>query len=366
MDVKVLNEWFETTHIIDSYESLVWTERFYECGDFELRMAMNSELLDIFKIGNYLELDESKCTMIIEKILIESDAEEGNTITISGRSFESVLDRRIVWGFKNVDTDMLHLMEELFDENIVQPSDDSRVIPSLFYDKRPWDTRLLDIEVEKQITGESMYDLISSLCQQHSIGFEIVRDKYSGVFDFKCFYGVDRSYGSTEAEPVVFSPEFDNLENSNYLTDSKPYKTATLIGGEGEGSEQRFYGITDGSEGLERREIYTDAHSVSSEDDGRTLTDEEYNALLMEEGIRNLVDNCNIETAFDGEADIDIREVYGHSLNIGDIVEIADAYGNHTKVRIVEVIFSDEASGFRVYPSFKSIDSEREEYQPTD
>lgn len=38
--------------------------------------------------------------MIVEKIQITSDTEDGNHVTVTGRSLESILDRRIVWGQK--------------------------------------------------------------------------------------------------------------------------------------------------------------------------------------------------------------------------------------------------------------------------
>lgn len=36
MDLYVLNKNLETTGVIDAYESLIWTPRYYTYGDFEL------------------------------------------------------------------------------------------------------------------------------------------------------------------------------------------------------------------------------------------------------------------------------------------------------------------------------------------
>ncbi len=45
---------FETTYLIDSYISAIWTDRYNEAGDFELYLAASKELRDQLKKGYYL------------------------------------------------------------------------------------------------------------------------------------------------------------------------------------------------------------------------------------------------------------------------------------------------------------------------
>ena len=59
---------------------------------------MREGLLDYIKQDYYLQSKESEHVMIVEKIQITSDTEDGNHVTVTGRSLESILDRRIVWG----------------------------------------------------------------------------------------------------------------------------------------------------------------------------------------------------------------------------------------------------------------------------
>lgn len=44
MEIYILDEGFYETDVIDSYESLIWTERFDSLGDFELVMHPNEDL----------------------------------------------------------------------------------------------------------------------------------------------------------------------------------------------------------------------------------------------------------------------------------------------------------------------------------
>ena len=102
MDLLVLNTSLDTVSIFDVYESFIWTDRYYEYGDFELFTSMTDTILNYIRQDYYLQNRESEHVMIIEKIRITSDTEDGNHVTVTGRSLESILVRRIVWGQKTI------------------------------------------------------------------------------------------------------------------------------------------------------------------------------------------------------------------------------------------------------------------------
>ena len=92
MDILVLNTKFESVAILDRFESLIWTDRFMECGDFEIYTAMDSKLLQYMKQDYYLYSADSEHMMIIEQLRVETDSEDGNHLKILGRSLESIID----------------------------------------------------------------------------------------------------------------------------------------------------------------------------------------------------------------------------------------------------------------------------------
>ena len=49
MDVTILNTNLDAVSIVDTYESFIWTDRYYAYGDFELYEAMREGLLDYIK-----------------------------------------------------------------------------------------------------------------------------------------------------------------------------------------------------------------------------------------------------------------------------------------------------------------------------
>ena len=55
MDLLVLNKSLDVIAIVDVYESIIWTERYYEYGDFELYTAMTQDLLNYIKTDNYIQ-----------------------------------------------------------------------------------------------------------------------------------------------------------------------------------------------------------------------------------------------------------------------------------------------------------------------
>lgn len=97
MELIVLDTSLKMLSVLDTFESLIWTERYSAYGDFEVYTSINDSVLEILKDDYYLWLKESDQTMIVEDRKIESDAENGNHFTVTGRSLESILERRIIW-----------------------------------------------------------------------------------------------------------------------------------------------------------------------------------------------------------------------------------------------------------------------------
>lgn len=264
MDLMVLDRDLNAIAVVDTYNSLIWTDRYQEYGDFELYMPMSIEVLSYIQKDNYLWNKESEHLMIIEQLLIESDVEDGAKITVTGRSLESILDRRVVWGLKTISGSLQNGIKALLDENIINPTDTNRKIPNFIFEAST-DPEIVEMTVDTQYTGDNLYDVIQKLCFERGMGFKITVNE-SKQFVFKLYVGTDRSYSQSEYPYVVFSPNFENIISSNYVESKSGLKNVTLIGGEGEGIERRYTHIGNTS-GLDRRELFTDARDISSDVD---------------------------------------------------------------------------------------------------
>lgn len=351
MDITVLDTNFNPVAIVDTYESFIWTDRYYKYGDFELYTAVDSQIVDIMQLDRYLKIDGSEHMMIIEKDLIESDPEEGNRITVSGRSLESILDRRIVWGQRILDGNLQSAIKTLITEAIINPSISDRKISNFIFEDST-DPVVTNLTIRAQYTGDNLYDVIQAICEDANLGFKVTLND-SNQFVFKLYAGTDRSYNQSTVPFVIFSDRFDNLINSNFVKNRAPLKNVTLIGGEGEGSERRYTTVGSAS-GLSRRELFTDARDISSKTDDATLSDAEYNAQLQQRGREKLTENVEI-VYMDGEVDTSMYQ-YGVDYFNGDIVQLRDAYGNENSARILEMITSEDKDKISVYPTFEKAE----------
>lgn len=352
MNLLVLNTSLDAVAIVDTYESFIWTDRYYAYGDFELYTSMAQDMLRYIRQDYYLQNRESEHVMIIEKLLIQSDTENGNHITVTGRSLESILDRRIIWGQKTISGNLQNGIRTLLNENVINPSDANRRISNFIFEAST-DSSITKLTIEAQYTGDNLYDVINKICSERDIGFKVTLNEKK-QFVFKLYAGVDRSYEQTSTPYVIFSPNFENIINSNYIESKSKLKNITLIGGEGEGAARKYTTVGGGS-GLNRREMFTDARDISTDvGNGVTLTEAEYTAQLQQRGRERLAENTDI-TSFEGQVETTVMFQYGKDFFNGDVVQIANEYGHETTARIVEIVISENSEGASVYPTFKTL-----------
>lgn len=354
MELFVLNADFESIAVIDTYESMIWTDRYNAYGDFEIYFAMDESLLEYIKEDYYLWLKDSEHSMIIEDIKIDADTEEGNRLIVTGRSLESILERRIIWGQRIFSGNLQNAIQTMLNENIISPSVADRKITNFVFVPST-DSKITSLTIDNQYTGDDLYTVIKGLCEENNIGFKIVLTD-DNQFAFSLYAGADRSYDQTENPYVVFSPNFENIINSNYFSSKAGYRNVTLVAGEGEGASRKTT-VVGSASGLDRRELFTDARDISSDTEDGTLSDAEYIAQLRTKGLKNLADHM-ITTAFEGEVEVTRLFKYGEDFFIGDIVQIANEYGNENSAYISELIISNSDEGLSIYPTFKTISKE--------
>lgn len=353
---------FEVVSVIDEFRSFIWTERYSSEGDFELYVPANYTSISELQQGYYVWIKESNAMMIIEEVKITTDFEEGDYLTVSGRSLESILRRRIIWDQTTISGNLQNGVKKLLNDAIISPSNTARKIP-LFTFKASTDTKITSLTIEKEFTGDELYEAIKVICDTKGIGFRVTFTEEE-KFQFELYNGTDRSYNQFANPYVIFSPSFENLINSGYDSDIRDMKTVTLVAGEGEGAERKKLTVqadeANPATGLNRYELFTDARDLSSEEDGQPLTDAQYNAKLKERGLEKLSEYA-VTTTFEGQAETQNTFVYGKDFFIGDIVQIENEFGLAATVRISELIRSYDDSGYSVYPTFEVIDEEEGE-----
>lgn len=357
--VLVLNNDFNVTDTIDTFKSLIWTERYSEYGDFELLYPASIENLNKVKIGYFLSIEDSDEFMIIQSIEIITDIEDGNYIKLSGTTLTKILTWRIVWYQTSLDGNIQTEVLSLLNRSLIQPSIPERKLenPSLVFERNQ---DLQSVSITRQFTGDNLYAAIKSICDTYNIGFRIVPNKdtiaITKVITFKMYEGTDRSYDQTENPHIVFSSEYGNLINSDYIETEANYCNVALVAGEDEGSSRRTVVAGDSTaSSWNRRELYVDARDIQSENGDEVIDTTTYNAMLTQRGNEKLAEYTK-GNAFDGEISMEGEYVYGIDYKLGDIVQIENDFGITAKARITEYIRSVNSESISEYPTFDILE----------
>ena len=343
MELWTLNKNLEKVMFIDTFTSLIWVKRYFTTGEFELYVGASTKNVENLQKNYFLMREDDEMLVVIEGIQLDTDVENGNYMNIKGRSAESLLSRRIVWKQTTLNGTVEEGIRQLVSENAINPTDPKRKIPNLVLGELKGFTE----QIQMQITGENLLTVIEEICQTYGYGFSITLNK-SNQLEFNLYKGVDRSYNQSLVPFVVFSPQFDNLISTEYSYDGSKYCNVALVGGEGEGAQRRFQEVGNAI-GLDRFELFVDARDVSSNDGEIQETD--YNNLLIERGNSKLSEHV-ITESFTGEVETTLTYIYKKDYWLGDIVSIENEYGMQAVSRIIEMIESQDANGYRSIPTF--------------
>lgn len=364
MEATILDTNFNIVGIVDDYQSMIWTERYAEAGDFELYGAIGSTISKYCQLGYFVTIPESNRAMIIESIEVSQELNESDKILVSGRSLEALLLRRIVWDQTILSGEtygkVQNAVKKLLTDNAIEPEDTNRAIPNLiFLDSAEEDITSLEFD-SAQFTGNTLYDAVKQFADAFDIGFKI--ELFGTNLVFSLFAGKNRSFEQSTYNYVVYSSEYDNLLSSDFKQNITNFSNVALVAGEGEGSERRkikyYYDFSEPS-GMNRYELFVDARDISSTvDDGQggstQLTDQEYEYELANRGASKLAEVAE-DYSFDAQIDTINSYQYGTDYFIGDILQLIDDMGNSGQFRITEFIRSMDASGYSAYPQFKII-----------
>lgn len=361
MELFVLDENFNSLYNLDVFESLIWTERYNGCGNFEFYTPVNKEILEVVyaiqkkmesKIDTYAWLKDSETTMIIEDLEITTSIETGNHLIVSGRGLESILDRRIIWDRTVLNSKLQYAIQRLLNENVINPKIAERKIPNFTF-LESTDEYITSLKLSAQYTGDNLYSTLLEICDVFQLGFDVSLDQ-NGNFVFMLKHGQDRSYDQDKNPYVIFSPKYENIINSDYLESIKTLKNVTLVAGEDSGDDRRRLVVGNAS-GFARRETYTDARDIQSETDDGNLSDADYNSALEQRGNERLADHQYTKT-FTGEIETSKTFVYNEDFFIGDVVQIVNEYGMESKVRVSEIVRVQDTTGYSTYPTFQVIE----------
>lgn len=373
--------------VIDDFSSVIWKSSYYGVGQFEIYAPATEANLGLLKGGLYVLTPNTgdKEVGVIERVEVTYSPDEGRMVAASGRFAKSMLDRRIIysplydaaeggngyiWRCKpmtlsgKVDAAACTLVQD----NATNPHLPNHLLKG---DRRLWhlvcdeadaaskypetitvSTSGTEEDAEKQVTFKNLLDYTDGLLEEYGLAARIELDRGDMRLHYRVYKGASRSYSShPEGEPIVFSEEMDNLTSTEYVYDESAKKTTAFIGGEGEGLDRKCAFAYEYVGGMERREVFVDASSITTEvEEGETPpTMEEYRKQLEAQGQQTVAQSPAEET-LGGQMDITNSPLeYRRDFNVGDVVTIEDSVlGLSTDVRILSVTEVQDEKGYNI------------------
>lgn len=168
MDLYSLDSNFLFDKPIRGYDSLIWTERYRDPGDFSLKTAKIDEVMDAAPVGSCLGIIQSREIMFVETHEINKNKDGMHYLTVSGRTFESFMEYR---------TNAIELGAISDGLTVMQSSDESgsstsgpgwattivtNVLEGLADPKDAIPNVFVSFEVTKPLTGKIRYETLSN------------------------------------------------------------------------------------------------------------------------------------------------------------------------------------------------------------
>lgn len=334
MEVRIYGRNLFRIGQIENQTSLIWTRKFYEPGTFELHAPITNENLYMLKEGNIVGKKGSAEAGIIEDIEKE-ESDIKNEITVKGRFLSSYMDRRLIKKTVNFSGYIEVAMRQLYSGCIPIPLVELGSLNG--FTER----------VEFQVTMKNLLAYENKLSRAGAIGFRYRPDFVNHKIIFETYQGKDRTLSQHENNRVIFSEDYNNLNNAIYKYNSQNLKTFAIVGGQGEGDARTYYELG-GGKGYDLREVFVDAKDLNKEG----MTAAQYKAALLQRAQETL-NELIVSESLECETEAAINFTYKEDYDLGDIVTVRKKKWNlYMNQRITELSEVYEYGGMTVVPTF--------------
>lgn len=351
VDFVTLNFDYQPLQLVEGFQSMIWTERFRDHGEFQLVAPLSNSRIRNLVTTQFLGRMDSRYFMYIESIV---EDEEKGIVTVKGREASSVLKYRptsndnytgttdFVWNITGTPTAIaVQILRYALMETYAETEYDVVGLTVTNSAGAVGTSRTLGIPI-----GTSSYDSLKGQLDEVNVGFRLLRTYGTpDVLTMNIYLGTDKS------STLVFSPLVDNLSNTirtrsieNFATDVALYQDSPR------GTQAYYYNIwytqlitgRTPSNGLGRRAIPLSMAGVSA-------------SAYESYAVGQITQNNPYLNYVDGQIPSDAAGyVYGTDYNLGDIVGL-NYNGVNSNARVIEHITSVDSEGVRNYPTLEPV-----------
>lgn len=358
MELLTLNDNFQEANLIEQYTSLLWTERYSTAGDFQLVTSDVGRFVKALPLNSMVTLRESTVPMTVEIHKIEKKLNAAPVLTITGRSFETELEKRaalkvgvngrVTWmEAAEKESDAAYIaIRHMLGDNARGPL--PAQLPNISVnDAIPEADLTLPADYSTTLTNNyeikpgNLYTVVMELLNTNHHGIKAVRPPLgSNKIGIEIYNGADLT------NDVVFDARFDQFDSATYLL-SELGSTNWAYVVSSTAMQSVAKNTAPEPSGRARRVLYLD---VSSEE-GTDSVDARQTRGLIE------LYKYNATALFDGQIAQQVAAGYNRDYSLGDIIRLDGEYGLSEYVRVAEFIRSDDNTGSKAYPTFEVVSS---------
>ena len=353
----VLDENYKLNAVIDDFKSVIWAERFYENGDFEIycpNTSYNFRALyvpqNMYTPRFIMRADDHTKLGIITDVQYTHSVDDGDMIICKGYTDDYILHFRVIYEQSTYVGDYEYCIRHMVRNALIDSESNITEREMSNFKLGPW-VGIPGDYVRLQFQGDYLDEAISKQSKDYGIGYQVSFDPVNNDFIFNILKSVER-YN------VIFSAGLDNLLKSEYNIGTIPNTVYAI--GEGNGADKYVgtYNYGNIRSGINRKEYYVNAEKVSS-------NAESFNAVTYS----NLLQNKAKESfwnKFKGYEKIQSSvSPSSYKLGIdywlGDIVKVVIDAGTNQKEKkilnqkIIETVECWNEDGYTCEPTFEAL-----------
>lgn len=357
MELYIYNRDMTLQGIVEKISSLIWTRRYWSCGEFKLLVPFTEEHARLLVKENIILKRGGKEAAEIRYIHITKNLQGLEEIEVQGKFLVSWIGKRILT--KQIITqDTTQNILYAIVRQTCTAAGASRNIPnfSIATDDENAGSGIVEYTSEQFINAQLAAETAAKAAK---LGLRVITNARTGKHVFSVYKGRDLTAGNAEGNaPCIFSQEFDNIVEQEYTNSVENLKTTAYIGGEEkEGTARKVAEVGGNASGLSREEVFINATDIVQEYENEsgqtvTLTDAQYLALLSARGVEELEQYAET-LAFGSKINTNANLKYGEDYDLGDRVTCINKRWNvRIDVRITEIAETYETSGEEIDITF--------------
>ena len=343
MELYVYSSDMELQGIVEKIASLIWTRRYWSCGEFKLLVPFTEEHSRMLVKNNIIMKRGDDEAAQIRYVSITKNSQGLEDIEVQGKFLIAWIGKRIIKKQIITNDTTQNILYRIVRENVTNPADTVRKIPdvSIADDDADTESGAIDYTSEQYTNAQLAAETAAKAAK---LGIRMRTDARTGTHVFSVYEGRDLTAGNSAGNaPCIFSQEFDNIVEQEYTNSIENLKTTAFVGGEEkEGVARKVAEVGGSAAGLAREEVFINATDIVQEyedDDGEqvSLTDTEYLALLSARGAEELEQYAET-LSFGSKVNTFANLIYRTDYDLGDRVTCVNKrWGIRIDVRITEI-----------------------------